>query len=519
MENIIYYRPEWTCGRYSSDAKVAIFYNLIEGFSYFFEDYSAIVIGEILSKGRNGVVNVNDVATITGIAEESIIDFFNQLVNLNLLVTSYPDKVSIFNYRKTIGELRRKQAITTERSVEEKLPIEVSNAEREYMSRVDGVSSVMFELTYACSEKCIHCYNIGATRNDTEKSGRILDEELNIEDYKRVIDELNEMGLVKVCLTGGDPFSKSIVWDIIDYLYEKEIVFDVFTNGQMIVDKVDRLAGYYPRLVGVSIYSGDEKEHDYITRIKGSWQKSMTVVKQLSEFGVPMNLKCCVMRPNVKNYYKVADLAREYGAVHQFEISITDSVEGDKCASRNLRLTPELMEIVLRDSNIPLYVGQEAPNYGGQPRLMTDNACGAGENSFCITPDGNLIPCCAFHAKFGNVKTQSVKNIIEQNRDLHWWQNLTLNDYEECGRYDYCDYCNLCPGNNFSEFGTPLKASENNCYIAKIRYNLAMRMMKEGYDPLNGYSLFECLSQLPDFEKKELKREYSEKYCDIEIKR
>ena len=225
------------------------------------------------------------------------------------------------------------------------------------------------------------------------------------------------------------------------------------------------------------------------------------------------------MRPNVKNYYKVADLAREYGAVHQFEISITDSVEGDKCASRNLRLTPELMEIVLRDSNIPLYVGQEAPNYGGQPRLMTDNACGAGENSFCITPDGNLIPCCAFHAKFGNVKTQSVKNIIEQNADLHWWQNLTLNDYEECGRYDYCAYCNLCPGNNFSEFGTPLKASENNCYIAKIRYNLATKMMKEGYDPLNGYSLSECLSQLPDFEKKELKREYSEKYCDIEIRR
>ena len=114
---------------------------------------------------------------------------------------------------------------------------------------------------------------------------------------------------------------------------------------------------------------------------------------------------------------------------------------------------------------------------------------------------------------------EKLKNIIEQNRDLHWWQNLTLNDYEECGRYDYCAYCNLCPGNNFSEFGTPLKASENNCYIAKIRYNLATKMMKEGYDPLNGFSLSECLSQLPDFEKKELKREYSEKYCDIEIKR
>lgn len=28
----------------------------------------------------------------------------------------------------------------------------------------------MFELTYNCSEKCIHCYNEGATRNDHEKA-------------------------------------------------------------------------------------------------------------------------------------------------------------------------------------------------------------------------------------------------------------------------------------------------------------------------------------------------------------
>ena len=519
-EKYIFYRPEWTCGRYNSTAKVAIYYNLIEGYSYFFEEYSAMVIDCILSVGRNGLIDVHKIVTATGIAEESLLQFCEQLLNLNLLVTSIPNKESILNYRKKIGEFRRNQTIITERSVEEKLPIAASNAEREYTTRVGGITSIMFELTYVCSEKCIHCYNIGATRNDEEKSGRISNDELNFNDYKRIIDELDEQGLVKVCLSGGDPFSKSIAWDIIDYLYKKEIVFDIFTNGQTITKQVEKLADYYPRTVGVSIYSGDEKEHDYITRIKGSWKKSISVVQQLSDLGVPMNLKCCVMRPNIKNYYKVADLASEYGATPQFEISITDSVEGDKCAGRNLRLTPDLMEIVLRDSNISLYVGKEAPNYGGQPRLMTDNACGAGENSFCITPNGTFIPCCAFHAKFGNLKSQSIKDILQDNKDLHWWKNLTLNDYEECGKYDYCNYCNLCPGNNFSEFGTPTKAAENNCYIAKIRHNLAMKMMNEGYDPLEGLSLSEYLAKLPDFkEQQKLKREYSNNYCDTEIRR
>ena len=78
----------------------------------------------------------------------------------------------------------------------------------------------MFELTYRCSEMCIHCYNPGATRNNSEHSTRADRQELGIADYKRIIDELYEAGLVKVSISGGDPFSKEIVWDIIDYIYK-----------------------------------------------------------------------------------------------------------------------------------------------------------------------------------------------------------------------------------------------------------------------------------------------------------
>lgn len=67
-------------------------------------------------------------------------------------------------------------------------------------------------------------------------------------------------------------------------------------------------------------------------------------------------------------------------------------------------MTPEQLKIVLRDENIPLYVGKEVPNYGGQSKIMDDNPCGAGYNSLCITPEGNVIPCCAFHTLFGNIK-------------------------------------------------------------------------------------------------------------------
>lgn len=498
-----YYRPAWTCGRYSErnvslgKKHVAIMYNLIEGISNFFEDYSADVIKYVLATERNGSVSVDAVARATGIDAESIDNFFQLLVKNGLLCTHVFSKEEVMDCRRAIRK-NNIQKRTAPQKTEEKLPMETTSAEMAYSDAVadEGVvTSVMFELTYNCSEKCIHCYNPGATRNENEQSHRADRKELQLADYKRIIDELDEVGLVKVCLSGGDPFSKPIVWDIIDYLYQKELAFDIFTNGQRIVDDVDRLADYFPRLVGVSIYSGIAKDHDAITRIPGSWEKSMAVVRRLSELAVPLNIKCCVMQPNLHSYYLVNDIARSLGAMPQFELNISDSIDGDQCA-RQLRLTEEQLQVVLRDNNVPMYVGAEAPNYGGQPRLMNEAPCGAGVTSFCITPDGTLQPCCAHPLTLGNLKGSSVADIVVGNNLLITWKHTTLQNYEECGRHDYCDYCNLCAGQAQSQYGDFRKAAENCCYMAKIRHRLALQMM-EGYDPLNGEEFESALQRLP----------------------
>ena len=493
-----YYRSVWTCGRYNAEKRVALMYNLLAGYSYFFKSYSADVIGQVLSVSRNGMVSTEKIVRATGIAEESILAFFDTLINEGLLTGFIPTEADIKKMRTQLAEAKRKATITTETTTKEKLPFDTSSAEQDYYNAVDDgktVTSVMFELTYNCSEQCIHCYNPGATRNNNEISHRADREELGLDDYKRIIDDLCTHGLVKVCLSGGDPFSKPIVWDIIDYLFQKEIAFDVFTNGQRIVDKVEQLADYFPRLVGVSIYSGLAEDHDAITRVKGSWERSMKVVEQLYDLAVPMNLKCCVMQPNLHSYYMVADLAKKYGAIPQFEVNINDSIDGDICA-RQLRLNEAQLQVVLRDDNIPYYVGSEAPNFGGEPRPMEKNGCGAAKTAFCITPEGNLQPCCAFPMSFGNLNNQSVEEILTKSDLLIEWRRASLYQYRECGKYDYCAYCNLCAGANYAEHKDFRLPAENNCNMAKVRHMMAHRMM-EGYDPLNGQDFVNALQALP----------------------
>lgn len=493
--NMTFFRPEWTCGRYNAMHDVAIFYNLLAGTVHLFEDASAHLIGLILKYNRNEMLSLENIALQMKCEPTDLIDFFCQLCDLGLLTQIAPTLEVSTSYREFLSQAKRKSAeAEMSRFRKSGVLINHESVEMKYMERCNCIFSLMLELTYNCSEKCIHCYNPGATRNDIEKSGRNTVEPLSLVDYKRLIDELNQQGLVKVCLTGGDPFSNPLVWDIIDYLWQNEIAIDIFTNGQKIVHCMDRLATYYPRTLGISLYSNVASVHDAITRIPGSHKRTIKVLEECNRLSIPTLIKCCIMKPNVTSYTSVKDVAHDLGMLVQFELNITDSLDGDKCASKYLRLGHEELQVVLRDIDLPYYIdGTKSNNISALPSL-NGKMCNAGIASLCITPDGDVEPCCAFPMKCGNIKKLSVKDIIKADK-MKKWRCHTVSQCHECWTHEYCIFCQLCPGNNYNTNKDYLKPSENNCFLAKERYDLYISMSK-GFDPLDGKSIEEALNKL-----------------------
>ena len=66
-----------------------------------------------------------------------------------------------------------------------------------------------------------------------------------------------------------------------------------------------------------------------------------------------------------------------------------------------------------------------------------------------------------------------------RNGDVfHRWERIKLSDYKECNKHDYCSLCAICPGDNYSDTGSPLKASENKCFMAKKRWQYANKIYK-----------------------------------------
>lgn len=501
---VLYYRPMWTCGRFHAQTQSAIIFNLLRGVSYYFEDVSSVVIGRVLSAERGAEVDFSRIVDEYGLSEDELEDFCKLLEEQGLL-SSLPQKASVIEeYRK--AEYGRRQS---EHHVSNSKGFFLNEAEKMYAERTGvPITTAMLELTYRCSERCVHCYNPGATRNDGEECTRSRFKELTLNEYKSIIDQLYDAGAVRVCLTGGDPFSKPEVWDIINYLYVKNIAIEIFTNGQSLVGKETELASFYPSDVGLSLYGACGHVHDRITRVKGSFERSLSVLRRLSELGVPIVVKCCVIRPNVKHYAAVCDLADSLGAFLQLETAVFDSLDGDKCVSTYLRLTEEQLDIVLRDMRNPLYVGPEVEDWGRFRKIPDERGCGAGHQTINISPEGNVTPCCSFGKSLGNLREESLEDILTGNDYLGWWKELTLKDYPECGKYVYCDFCKLCPGLNYNANGTPIEPSDCNCYIAKARYGVYEKLQR-GIDPLNGRQLEEALSELDECVVKDIHRVYN----------
>lgn len=477
MSSEIYYRPPWTCGKYNADKHVAIMFNLLEDIDYFFEKEAADVIGYVLATEKGNAISVKNVSDLLQIAPISINNFFNKLENYGLLSFTPITDAIVDEYR---NECKKKKPFEVNHNgpLEKESRTTAEDAYCKAVSEYDTITTVMFELTYRCSESCIHCYNPGATRNDSEKSKRGALKELTLEEYKRIIDELCDAGLVIAAISGGDPFSYPHVWKILEYLYQKDVAIKLFTNGLRLNGNVNRLAKLYPRDVRISVYSGIENIHDGITRVDNSLKKTLNTIEQLINQSIHVTINCPVMTRNVQSYTTVKEIGKKYNTDIVFDYNILDSMDGDVCATRNLRLSQDQMEVILQDKDIGGYISKDIPEtLEGNKSNTTDGVpCEAGVSMFCIKPNGDLIPCCSLHLPFGNLKKNHLSAIFSNSDSLRKWKSMKISDFKECWKHDYCAYCDMCIGINYSEHKSPFIAGENNCFIAKCKYDLVKKI-------------------------------------------
>lgn len=98
----------------------------------------------------------------------------------------------------------------------------------------------MLEVTPACNLDCLYCYNVWKSPGRDYPPGQ-----LPLKDTLRVIDRLLEdLPLESVAISGGEPFLRSDLPEIVAYLWSRRVNTVVITNGTLLTrERIERTPG------------------------------------------------------------------------------------------------------------------------------------------------------------------------------------------------------------------------------------------------------------------------------------
>jgi radical SAM protein with 4Fe4S-binding SPASM domain len=286
----------------------------------------------------------------------------------------------------------------------------------------------ILEITDACNLMCVHCYN---------DSGQKRENELTVKEIYTVIDEMKELGVLNVTLSGGEPLMHPAFFEIVSYIRGKALGVDLFTNGTLITQSVAKTLKALNILhVTVSLDSVTPEIHDSIRGKEGAWEKTIKGINNLKTEGLPTNVAVALTQLNVKEAVLLREFLFEKG-INNYKIQPVFAT-GRK-TSLHIGVSPEEYQEVAQKVFIFEKERGMSPSLFEKERMN----CGIGTYSVTIRCDGDVVPCSVFGKKavLGNVREQSVKSIWNDSAVLNALRNMNAREHPVCSICDLLAYC------------------------------------------------------------------------------
>lgn len=316
-----------------------------------------------------------------------------------------------------------------------------------YSNYYPSVASI--ELTNRCNVRCRHCYgNYGGGENQ-----KILP----LNDLYFILESLSEIGISILELTGGDPTMFPHSSEAIEKAFDVGISTVMFlTNGIYFNEKLlDTIIKNKHRFyIQIDLHSLNEEYYDWFTHSKNNLQKVKNNIEYLINNGVRVRV-CSIITPgNVHELAEIGEWAYNHGAL-SYAPAVVTALGRATIGDPNLFFpdTEGLMEFKKQHDLIldkhPGFI-QEIEDL----KEVTRKNCGAICSHVSINVDGDIKLCNMdsgdhFNLDMGNVITDSIKNVFDNNKDfLKEFMDTKLpmlesDDCKDCEQNLFCTNCLL----------------------------------------------------------------------------
>jgi radical SAM protein with 4Fe4S-binding SPASM domain len=309
---------------------------------------------------------------------------------------------------------------------------------------------ISWNLTRKCNLKCSHCY-INASPTE-------LKDELNTEESKQLIDQIAQVSRPLLILSGGEPFLRNDVYELIRYGTQKGLRMGLGSNGGLIDAKVARdLKEAGVKTVSISLDSTVPAQHDAFRGVPGSWNKAVDAIKALRENDILVQVNTTLTQDNYNQIDDIMSLTEQIGVENFHLFFLVPTGRGKKLADISPQMYEDMItntfaktakhKLNVRPSCAPQFM-RIAQGMGLDMRQWI-RGCIAGMYYCRVYPNGDITPCPYLPVKLGNIRETSFKEI--------WFNSpifKTLRDPNSLkGKCGACNYKTLCGGCRARAYG------------------------------------------------------------------
>jgi radical SAM protein with 4Fe4S-binding SPASM domain len=168
---------------------------------------------------------------------------------------------------------------------------------------------IPWRCTFACESNCVHC---------TSACRPAANGEVNTEEAKKIVDQVSDFGASFFGITGGQPFLRKDLFEVLEYATQKGLSTSIITDGRLLNEEILEKIIKNQTRISISI-DGSEKTNDAI-RGKDAYQAAVNAIERFSKEKL-LNVLVytfanagTITNVNETDMRHVLDLAKKYGA-------------------------------------------------------------------------------------------------------------------------------------------------------------------------------------------------------------
>ena len=287
---------------------------------------------------------------------------------------------------------------------------------------------LLAELTYKCPLQCPYCSN----PTDIAR----YDNELDTDDWLRVLREARAMGATQLGFSGGEPLIRRDLEALIAEARQLGYYTNLITSGVgMDEERVARFKEAGLDHIQISFQASSEELNNYLAG-SSSFQHKLDMARAVKRHGYPMVLNIVIHRHNIDQIADIIEMTAELEADY-VELASTQYYGWSKLNLEALLPSREQLQWAeavaheyqdkLRERMKILYVVPDY--YETRPKACMN---GWGAIFLTITPDGTALPCHAAGQlpglQFPNVREWTIEQIWNDSdafnrfRGFEWMQ-------------------------------------------------------------------------------------------------